>query len=176
MIRVVNGHHPDRSRAGDIFLTIINEQDLRGISLKSIRCMQVDRKLGFGQPQAMRPCAVVKGADPIEAFTNTCLHAVSEIGEDSRANAAPMKLPRPSHHGFVKVRPQRYIRRIQGSQLCFRQLRVPCSARNRLPIRGAAERPSVILVSRCPISLMKDLRMCSQDRAHLLPCCSVRPL
>ena len=165
---VLNGLHADAVRRFDIFLLVVDKEDLGWIGGETLGSAVVDRRFRFSQLVRVGPDAVVEPADPVEFCDEPVGHLVPDVGEDASADPCALQPPGPFHDGKIQSRPEIDVggdevgdlRRGEGG---LRTFRYP------MPVGSPGEGAAVVLVAVSPIFAVEIGFAEAADGQHLLP-------
>jgi len=83
MALVLNGEHSYFPRGTDVFLKIVDEEDVAGSFAQTFSGMTVNGQIGFGEAESVREGVVVEVLEPVEAGKDAGFHRIANVGEDA---------------------------------------------------------------------------------------------
>ena len=107
MVGVLDGLHADGQGGGDVFCTVVDEEDVGGWSAEAFGGVEVDGGLGFGEIEGVGPGVVVEFVEPAAVLCEEArFHGVGHVGEDADANTGALETLRPVDHGLIELAPE----------------------------------------------------------------------
>lgn len=152
VIEVLDGLHPGLLRGMDVFRAVVNKEHTFRDDTEPLRCMRVDRGIGFGDQQTVGERMVVEVGEPGTAEEDAGLHGIAKVGQDTGTHAGSLEAPCPIDHGLVGLGPQRRVGVQQG--LVFRGCKCMTQVAGNLPpVRVPVEFSAVVLMTVLPVGL-----------------------
>ena len=172
VVGVLDGLHAGGDGGGDVFGTVVDEEDVFGWGGEAFGGVAVDFGLGLGEVEGVGPGVVVEGFDPGVASAESGLHGIGHVGEDAGTNTGALEALDPVDHGRVELAPEIGIGVDEGGELVGREDDL-CAFGDFVPEGVAFEVAAVVGVAVGPVFAVEKVVGEAGDREHALPGCGV---
>ena len=107
VIGVLDDLHAEVEGGGEVFGSVVDEEDVGGWSAEAFGGVEVDGGLGLGEVERVGPGVVVEFVDPFAVLCEQpCGHGVGHVGEDADADAVVLEALCPVDHRWVELSPE----------------------------------------------------------------------